>query len=643
MTGLTPIPLKTLVARLSRELETNGAIYDLPARRFVLGDPARDLSLTIHGHRASTPFGPAAGPHTQLAQNIVLSWLVGARVIELKTVQVIDDLSIPRPCIDMATIGYNVEWSQELTLPQSLEEYVKASMLIEVIKASGKLALAPGFGDTVFDMSVGYDLAGVKSDKVQAFINGLKDASAIIDRLRGELPKPYADLDFASRISDTLTLSTFHGCPPGEIEAIADHLLRKNGLSVVVKLNPTLIGRDGMRDLLNGTLGYTELKVPDAAFDKDASWDQAMGICRRLADTASAEGRGFGVKFSNTLIVENHRDFFPSSEQAMYMSGAPLHVLATQLVRRFRREFGDRLPVSFSAGIDNRNFPQAVALGLAPVTACSDLLKPGGYSRAQRYFQDLYKAMAAVDAGDLDTYALRTFGHQDTAKGDASAARLLNTETYADAVLEDARYRRAATDTPPRRVGSSLALFDCLTCDKCVPVCPNDANFTFTTPAATVETLRLTRAGDGWTALPGEPLTQAKPHQIGNVADLCNECGNCDVFCPEDGGPYKVKPRFFLDEATWRHQTDRDGLHLAGTVTLARIDGGEYRLEETDATVRFTGPGFDVTFTAADPAGTLKGSIDGDQLDLTWWRILTSLKAGALAPDRVGWINACTA
>jgi putative selenate reductase len=168
---LIPVPFGTLVARLFRELELRQAAFDLPARRFVALDPARDLSVSIHGHRAATPFGPAAGPHTQLAQNIVLSWLAGGRVMELKTVQVKDDLVIPRPCIDMQTVGYNVEWSQELSLGRSLEEYVKASMLVEMLRASGH---APGYGggdasgpaglgDTVYDMSVGYDLAGIRS------------------------------------------------------------------------------------------------------------------------------------------------------------------------------------------------------------------------------------------------------------------------------------------------------------------------------------------------------------------------------------------------------------------------------------------------------------------------------------------------
>jgi hypothetical protein len=45
----------------------------------------------------------------------------------------------------MQTIGYNVEWSQELRLEQSLEEYVKGAMLIEILLASGEIPIAPDF------------------------------------------------------------------------------------------------------------------------------------------------------------------------------------------------------------------------------------------------------------------------------------------------------------------------------------------------------------------------------------------------------------------------------------------------------------------------------------------------------------------
>src|SRR5664280_3320066 len=67
-----------------------------------------------YGVELETPFGVAAGPHTQMAQNIVTAWLVGARLIELKTIQTLDELDVNKPCIDVADEGYNVEWSQEL-------------------------------------------------------------------------------------------------------------------------------------------------------------------------------------------------------------------------------------------------------------------------------------------------------------------------------------------------------------------------------------------------------------------------------------------------------------------------------------------------------------------------------------------------
>ena len=96
-----------------------------------------DLSVVVHGRRVANPVGPAAGPHGQMAQNVLLSWLAGGRFLELKTVQANDRLTIPRPCIDMETVGYNVEWSQELRLAESLREYVKGSMLVDVARARG--------------------------------------------------------------------------------------------------------------------------------------------------------------------------------------------------------------------------------------------------------------------------------------------------------------------------------------------------------------------------------------------------------------------------------------------------------------------------------------------------------------------------
>ena len=679
MAALVPVPFGVLVTRLLRELEERGSIFDLPARAFVRGDPGRDWSVSIHGHRASTPFGPAAGPHTQLAQNVVPSWLAGGRFLELKTVQVKDDLDIPRPCIDMQTVGFNVEWSQELSLEESREEYVKAAMLLEMLKASG---VAPGLGDTVLDMSVGYDLAGIRSERVRAFLAGMLDASPLVDRLRREIPSRWAhlrDLPFPTRVSDTLTLSTFHGCPPGEVERISAFLLEEVGLHVTVKLNPTLLAPRDLRAILHGRLGYRDLQVPDWAFANDATWEQVTGLVGRLGEKAAGLGRGFGVKLTNTLIVENHRSFFPATEKQMYLSGAPLHVLALELVGRFRRAFGDRYPISFSAGVDAVNFPDLAALGLKPITACTDLLRAGGYGRGRRYFTELSRRMAEAGAADLEAFALRAYGHAEAALDDValpaeraaacraalagggdlrvaagdrfgdwvSAARLRNTGTYAERALADPRYAQERNRTPPRKVGSKLALFDCLTCDKCIPICPNDANFSLDLPPGEIALERLLpAAGGGFVVERTGTLTLVRERQIANFADACNECGHCDVLCPEDGGPYVVKPRFFGSVASWERFAGHDGFALertaAGVRMHGRFGGKAYVVERTGPRVWYRGDGFELELDPADPGGTARGRAAGP-VDLAFLRIMERLRDAVAAHGAVNWISASLA
>ncbi len=665
MAELIPQPFASLVKRMFYELESEQSIFDFPAKKFFCGFSEKDYSVKFHVKRSSSPLGPASGPQTQMAQNILLSWLGGCRIMELKTVQILDELEIPRPCIDMQTVGYNVEWSQELRIEQSLHEYVKGAMLIEILQASGKLELAENFRDVLFDMSVGYDLAGIKSDKVRLFIEGMQDASAIVEHYRQQIPEQYSEfrnLDFQTKLSDTLTLSTFHGCPPEEIEKIIDYLFREHGLNCIIKLNPTLLGKEKVRHLFNEILGYAEINVPDEAFENDASWEQAQGFVERLGETAKTLGLGFGVKFNNTLIVENHRDFFPQSEKVMYLSGTPLHVLGIHLVQQFREKFGDQFPISFSAGIDKTNFADAVALGLTPITVCSDLLKVGGYSRSSTYYKELNSRMDNLGISNIDSYLLKAYGNAEQAlrnigfgSGNTSGkeavvvdalrktlenggelrkiagveeaplaneifekwlseVKLLNTKTYVDEVTTQARYTLEKNSNPPRKVGTTLELFDCLTCDKCIPVCPNDANFALKIPQGETEILEFENNKSGWSVNARSSLKLAKKYQIANFADFCNECGNCDIFCPEDGGPYLLKPRFFGSRETFQEFSYRDGFYIervetddqASTV-FSRFDGKEYRLETKGSLIRYSGPDFEVQFSRDDPENTISG------------------------------------
>lgn len=671
MADLTPIPLPVLVNRMFRELEAKKSAFHLPRFKFAKAASGRDLSTSIFGRKAATPFGPAAGPHTQLAQNIVLSWLAGGRVIELKTVQVLDHLEIARPCIDMETVGFNIEWSQELSLEQSLEEYVKATMLIEMAKAEG---LAPGLEDTVIDMSVGYDLAGLRSDKVRAFIAGMKDASAIIAKLRGQIPESFSrfrNLAYPTCISDSVTVSTFHGCPPGEIEAIAAHLMTEEGLDVVVKLNPTLLGKADLNAILHDELGYTDLVVPDATFEKDAKWQDVRGIVARLGDLADRLGRGFGVKFSNTLLVHNHKRFFPAGTGEMYLSGPPLHVLAIELVARFRAEFGDRFPISFSAGIDVGNFADTVALGLKPVSVCTDLLKGAGYGKGADYIADLADRMAEVEASDLETYTLKAFGLAGAALDDldlpaerkaalsvaieagvdlrvaagsdfeawVSAARLRNTAHYAKRLRDDRRYSRSEVDHPPRRTGVPLALLDCETCGKCVNVCPNDSIFRYPLTQEPIVSATL-QPGARIAIGPAKPVTRAQ--QIGIFADVCNRCGNCDVACPETGGPFARKANLFGSTASLDDAPDRDGFAIVRTATGLRLHIRDNRqpfmIDDDGARLVCSGEGFNLSIDPSAPEMTT-GTTDRP-VDLGRLILFARIARAVTAPTIITYANA---
>ena len=680
MAELIPYPFAALIERMFSELESADSIFDLPSKSFFLGREGRDYSVPFHDKRAPTPLGPASGPQTQMAQNLVLSWLCGCRILELKTVQILDELEIPRPCIDMETIGYNVEWSQELKLEQSLHEYVKGAMLIEILKASGKLKMAPGFGEVIYDMSVGYDLKGIQTERVQDYIRGMKDASAVVEHYRKQIPDRFSqfrDLDFPTNLSNSLTLSTFHGCPPDEIERIIDFLLNEHSLNCIIKLNPTLLGEERVRELLQGVMGYEAVNVPSKAFQTDTSWDQAQGFVKRLGVTADQLGLGFGVKFSNTLIVENHRSFFPESEKEMYLSGPPLHVLATNLVDRFRDRFGDHYPISFSAGIDRKNFADAVAIGLTPITSCSDLLKAGGYSRATTYFRELDSRMDRLGVNTIPDYIIKAYGNAEQALSECgkdvedskidecrkaldegtslleaagedlygrwlSQAKLLNTQTYAENATLDQRYALVKNSKPPTKVGSMLELFDCLTCDKCIPVCPNDANFMLSIPPEQVPVKILTFQDGNWSVEESGKLVLEKKHQIANFADFCNECGNCDIFCPEDGGPYVLKPRFFGSRESFREFSNHDGFFIernnGGDTVLARFSQDEYESTLMNGEVQFSGPGFNIRFSADDPEKTVSGEAE-TSVDLTRYEIMEKIRWGILESGHVNYAS----
>ena len=383
---MTPIPFDRIMGRLLEEMEKEGSCYGV--KKAYKAD--KNKFYTIFGRKLETQIGPAAGPHTQLAQNIIAGYYAGARFFELKTVQKMDGRElaacVAKPCITAEDECYNCEWSTELTVQEAFDEYIKGWFALKVISKEWDLGGSDAFQ---FNISVGYDLAGIKLPKVDNFINGMMDASEtpIYKECKEYLEKNLskfkkftkADLDaITPDIVNSVTVSTLHGCPPQEIEAIASYLITEKGLNTFVKCNPTLLGYEVAREMLD-SMGYDYIAFTDLHFKEDLQYSDAVPMLERLMALASSKNLEFGVKITNTFPVDVKNNELPSQE--MYMSGKSLYPLSLLVARNLSRSFNGKLRIAYSGGCDYFNIDKVVGSGIWPVTVATTILKPGGYQR----------------------------------------------------------------------------------------------------------------------------------------------------------------------------------------------------------------------------------------------------------------------
>ena len=405
-------------------------------------------ALPIYEEKIESPFGPAAGPNSQLAQNIVAAYVAGSRFFELKTVQVMDgaDLAacISRPCIIAGDVCYNCEWSTELYVPQAFAEYVKAWVACKLIAKEYNLGDPDAF---VFNMSVGYDLEGIKSPKVDKYINDMieaKDTEVFKECINWALEhvNEFKNVDeeyirsISSNVSNSITESTLHGCPPAEIERIATYLITEKHLNTFIKCNPTLLGYEYARKRLDG-LGFDYIAFDDHHFVEDLQWADAVPMLHRLYDLCQEKGLEFGVKITNTFPVDVTRNELPSNE--MYMAGRALFPLSIHVARLLTDEFQGKLRISYSGGATIENIKELFDAGIWPITMATNILKPGGYQRMSQIADELMECGSERFSG-VNVAALAAID---------------------DGVEAKAMYRKPVKPLPERHVDKKLPLFDC--------------------------------------------------------------------------------------------------------------------------------------------------------------------------------------
>ncbi len=350
------IPFEKMLTWITRELKEKESIFGVHKDKFYYNENGK--SITLFNEKLSSPLGPAAGPNSQLAQNIVCAYLTGSRFIELKTVQVIDgeDITVSKPCINAQDEGYNVEWSTELKVSEAFDEYVKAWFLLHVLMKELKFAKERDF---MFNMSVGYDLKGIKSSKIDTYIKGMQNASSTkiwtecqetllshIDMF-SEFTKE--DLEKISpTICSSITISTLHGCPANEIESIASYFLEEKKLNTYIKMNPTLLGEKFVKETLTA-MGYDYIVLNGHHFTNDLQYSDGVAMLKRLKAVANNLNLEIGVKLTNTLPAKIINNELPGEE--MYMSGRALFPLSISLASKLAKEFNGDLQISYSGGL----------------------------------------------------------------------------------------------------------------------------------------------------------------------------------------------------------------------------------------------------------------------------------------------------
>jgi putative selenate reductase len=116
-------------------------------------------------------------------------------------------------------------------------------------------------------------------------------------------------------------------------------------------------------------------------------------------------------------------------------------------------------------------------------------------------------------------------------------------------------------------------------------------------------------------AKPGSGFSIRERHQLAVLEAACNECSNCEVFCPEEGAPFRVKERVFLDRSDFDREGELDGFWQDGNTLHGRIGGEQFRADINEAQGRLVILG------------------NGYRLDATWPRL--EVAAVQFLSDRV--------
>jgi len=457
---MNPPSLEQVLKIILNSFDTNQEIFDIPEKLFYKHWHYHVLYTEKYGKKIHNSIGISSGPLTQLAQNIVSGWLCGARFLDLKTVQPNQITDRTKPSIDIFDGSYNCEKSHELTVEQAYDQYLNAWIIIHVLnhKLNPDQYKNQEIG-TIFNMSLGYTLADIRSDKMQWFVDKMINCSVEKEEKIKLIKKIYpaiSKIKIPDQISNSFTVNTCKGCSARELEYICKFLIIDKKLHPGLKFSPKLLGYKSVMAILNAENTFNAEVNPED-FENSIQYGEAITLIKNISETANELGLELTVKISNSLACKNNTGQIPGTAEEVYLSGRALHPIAVNLAAKFQSKFEGQLDISFSGGANCFNVVNLMQSGFSSITTCTDLLKPGGYGRLNQYFTELSKSFTNFQAKSIREFILKS-GNEYNVK-DAAIENLRN---YAIRTLSDQAYQKTDVSGISIKSKKPLPFYDCI-------------------------------------------------------------------------------------------------------------------------------------------------------------------------------------
>ncbi|MCD4696584.1 MAG: DUF559 domain-containing protein, partial [Bacteroidales bacterium] len=119
-------------------------------------------------------------------------------------------------------------------------------------------------------------------------------------------------------------------------------------------------------------------------------------------------------------------------------------------------------------------------------------------------------------------------------------------------------------------------------------VCPNLALYQYSVEPVKLDLQKIESIDSKSMIINDHPFEIKQAPQILHIADWCNECGNCNTFCPTADAPYKVKPHLYLSKEAFDSDDDCYFYEQSTQTLIDKLNGDIHQLSEINKEINYS-------------------------------------------------------